>query len=242
MFATVLSGALRVLCAVYFECTISCVDSLLCCGPDAPKCLALSSLHPSCWPLSPKPLLLLLHSRSVRTTVCSFSVFTECSLFLPEALGSTWYQNNISRFIYFLWFISVCVRACTSACRCIDLVCTHGGQERVSRVLSQFPSVPLQQGLFPSLGFKLSSLGWKPARPRDPSVSATSEMGLQGCLDAWLVTRETSSLLQASWLGTTDSQTLSHLYRPMFIDFYLACFLFYLNIYLFVCLMYVSTL
>lgn len=116
MFATVLSGALRVLCAVYFECTISCVDSLLCCGPDAPKCLALSSLHPSCWPLSPKSLLLLLHSRSVRTTVCSFSVFTECSLFLPEALGSTWSQNNISRFIYFLWFISVCVCACVCAC------------------------------------------------------------------------------------------------------------------------------
>lgn len=73
---------------------------------------------------------------------------------------------NLSRTIFLDLYIQVLV---ASFCNLLNYVCghvyagtltvrIHGGQKRVSRALSQSPSVPLQQGLFPSLGFKLSSL------------------------------------------------------------------------------------
>lgn len=76
------------------------------------------------------------------------------------------------------------VRACTGTCTCtyrsMDFVCMNGDWKRVSGVLYQGPSIPLRQGLFPSLGFKFSSLGWKPGRTRDSSVSADLRDGLTG--------------------------------------------------------------
>lgn len=76
------------------------------------------------------------------------------------------------------------MRACAGTCTCtyryMDFVCMNGERKRVSVVLYQGSSIPLRQGLFPSLGFKLSRLGWKPGRSRDSSVSADLRDGLTG--------------------------------------------------------------